>query len=125
MKTKKNGGLTLVEFFILAVIGCILASFSVYSFDKAREMDRLHRIVNNLRVIEGAKDLWMMSLKKKTGDTPSPKDIAPYMRNGVFPPVAVVGEKYQINPVGTPAIARAPVKLGTYKPNSAVTVLAQ
>ena len=56
-------------------------------------------IVQNLRAMDSQKQQWATELGKHLGDIPSPDDLAPYFQNGNFPP-SVVGETYQINPVG-------------------------
>jgi hypothetical protein len=79
-------------------------------------------IISNLRIIEGAKDQWAIECKKEPGSVPTLSDLAPYLKGGEIPQTGVK-EKYSINPVGTPASATAPVKLGTYPAGS--TILAQ
>jgi prepilin-type N-terminal cleavage/methylation domain-containing protein len=118
----RSPGFTLVEIMIVVAIIGLLASMAVPSFMKSRETAQLNTIINNLRVIENAKDTWALENRKGTGDTPAESEIAQYLKNNAFPPALVVGETYNINPVGTPATARTPVKLGTYAPNSTITL---
>ena len=113
---------TLVEIMIVVAIIGLLAAIAIPNFARSREVAQLNAIVNNIRVIENAKDLWALENKKGTGDAPGPTDIAPYLKNNTFPPTLVVGETYNINPVGTPATATTPVKLGTYAAHSNVTL---
>jgi type II secretory pathway pseudopilin PulG len=111
-----------VEIMIVVAIIGLLVAIAVPNFIRAREMSQLNAIVNNLRVVEGAKDQWALENKKGTGDTPADTDIAAYMKNNTYPPTAVVGETYNLNAVGTSATAKTPVKLGTYAANSTVTI---
>ena len=76
----------------------------------------------NLRITEGAKDQWALENKKGTGSTPVASDLAPYTKNITFPATGVVGETYNINPVGIMATATTPVKLGTYTALSNITI---
>jgi prepilin-type N-terminal cleavage/methylation domain-containing protein len=122
IKTCRSPGFTLVEIMIVVAIIGLLATMAIPNFMKSRETAQLGAIINNLRVIENAKDTWALEYRKGTGDTPADSDIAQYLRNNVFPPALVVGETYTINPVGTPASARTPVKLGSYAPNSTITL---
>lgn len=94
-----KSGYSLVEIMIVvAIIGLIMTS-TVPSFVRARERAQQNSIINNLRNIQAAKDVWALELGKATGDTPSQTDLAPYMNKGSFP-VPVSGETYNIETVG-------------------------
>jgi len=120
--TKRRSGLTLIEVLLAIAIFGGLAVITVSNFVKAREQAQLNTIVTNLRVIDGAKDLWALSNKKSVGAMPAPKDIAPYMHRHVFPPTSVVGETYHVNPIGVPPTAVTPKKLRKYKAGSRVEI---
>lgn len=120
-RTYRNSGFTLVEIMIVVAIIGLLAAMAIPNMARSREIAQLSAIINNLRVIENAKDTWALENKKGTGDTPTPTDIGPYLKSG-FPPSLVVGETYSINAVGTPATATTPVKLGTYTASSTITL---
>ena len=121
IKTNRKAGFTLVEIMIVVAIIGLLAAIAIPNFVKARETAQLNSIVNNLRIIEGAKDQWALEQKKGTGDTPVATDIAPYLKNNTMPS-KVVGETYNINVVGTGATATTPVKLGTYAVGANVVI---
>ena len=54
--------------------------------------------INNLRLIDGAKQQWALE-KNKTGDAvPTVRDLLPYLKDGVFP-VCPAGGTYSINTV--------------------------
>ena len=116
IKTNKTAGFTLVEIMIVMAIIGLLAAIAIPNFVKARESAQLNSILNNLRIIEGAKDQWALEQKKGTGDTvgwgSGTNGIADYLKGATVK--NVVGETYNINAVGTPATATSPVKLGTY-----------
>src|SRR5256885_10615248 len=85
IKTNRKAGFTLVEIMIVVAIIGLLAAIAIPNFVKARETAQLNSIVNNLRIIEGAKDQWALEQKKGTGDTPVATDIAPYLKNNTMP----------------------------------------
>src|SRR5204862_94685 len=86
IKTNKNAGFTLVEIMIVVAIIGLLAAIAIPNFVKARESAQLNSIINNLRIIEGAKDQWALENKKGTGDLPtwavSPAGILEYLKGG-------------------------------------------
>ena len=67
-------------------------------------------IIQNLRVIDSQKHAWADEQKKGDNDIPSEADLSPYFQNGKFPP-AVIGETYNINPVGQQPTATTPKRL--------------
>src|SRR5881296_1690798 len=107
IKTNRKAGFTLVEIMIVVAIIGLLAAIAIPNFVKARETAQLNSIVNNLRILEGAKDQWALENKKGTGDTPtwavSPTGIADYLKGNTVK--SIVGETYTINPVGSAATA--------------------
>jgi len=123
IKTNKAAGFTLVEIMIVVAIIGLLAAIAIPNFVKARENAQLNSIFNNLRIIEGAKDQWALENKKGTGDTPTwatgTAGIADFLKGATVK--LVVGETYTINEVGTNAVAKTPVKLGSYTAGSVIT----
>jgi len=121
MKTKQNG-FTLVEIMIVVAIIGLLAAIAIPNFVKAREQAQLNSIFNNLRIIEGAKDQWALEYKKGTGDPIADLTvISEYLKGGKVS--SIVQETYTVNPVGSPATATTPVKLGTYSAGNVITAL--
>ena len=124
IRTNKKAAFTLVEIMIVVAIIGLLAAIAIPNFVKARENAQLNSILNNLRIIEGAKDQWALEAKKGTGDsadwTTATTGIGGYLKGATVK--LVVGETY-LYPfvVGTNTTAKIPVKLGTYAVNDIVT----
>jgi hypothetical protein len=55
--------------------------------------------INNLRILEGAKDQWALENKKGIGDTMSAQDLQPYLKNNAIP-LCPQGGMYTLNAVG-------------------------
>jgi Tfp pilus assembly protein PilE len=85
-----------------AVVG-LLAAIAIPNFVKARETAQYNAILNNLRMMEAAKEQWALENRKREGSAVTEQDMKPYLRSGKINPIA--GETYNINPVGTPATA--------------------
>nr|MBI1231034.1 prepilin-type N-terminal cleavage/methylation domain-containing protein [Cytophagales bacterium] len=101
---KNNNGFTLVEIMIVVAIIGLLAAIAVPNFVRARETAQKNAIINNLRVIESAKQQWALEKKKASADTPVATDLTPYLKGNNMP-TAVAGETYNINAVNTEATA--------------------
>ncbi|HXT40113.1 MAG TPA: hypothetical protein VN887_08820 [Candidatus Angelobacter sp.] len=100
-----------------AVVG-LLAAIAVPNFVKARQTAQYNAIMNNLRMIEGAKDQWALENKKSTGSKVTEQDIEEYIRGGRINPVA--GESYHLNAVGTPAAATLKQQLMNHPAGSVI-----
>ena len=94
---------------VIMIIG-LLAMVAVPNINGALATARYNSIVQNLRVIDNQKQMWAAEHKKGDNDTPSEADLAPYFQNGKFPP-PVVGETYNINPVGQQPTATTPSRI--------------
>lgn len=68
---KKREGFTLVEIMIVVAIIGLLAAIAVPSFVTARTKSQASACLNNLRQIDGAKDLYAMD-----NDNAAPADVA-------------------------------------------------
>jgi competence protein ComGC len=78
----------------------MLAAIAIPNFVKAREVAQKNACINNLRLIEGAKNMWAVEAKKESTDTPTPQDLDTYLKNGFSALKCPAGGVYTINPVG-------------------------
>jgi prepilin-type N-terminal cleavage/methylation domain-containing protein len=108
-KTRKNG-FTLVEIMIVVLIIGLLAAIAVPGFARARADARAKTCVNNLRLIEAAKDQWAMATGAAEGATVTVTD-AEYIEQfkGSTQPLCPVGPTaYVVGAVGTAPTCAAP-----------------
>ena len=99
MKRNLKSGFTLVEIMIVVLIIGLLAAIAVPSFARARTRARTSACINNLRLIDSAKEQWAMENNKNDGDTPTWDDLTPYLKAGQ--PECPAGGTYTIGAVGT------------------------
>ena len=66
MRTRKNKGFTLVEIMIVVAIIGLLAAIAIPSFLRARTTSQQNSCVNNLRQIDGAKDVYALENNNAT-----------------------------------------------------------
>src|SRR5271155_1445996 len=84
----------------------LIASIPLFiQFIKAHSTSAMNPCVNNLRVIDAAKNQWALQYDKTTNDTPTWNDLLPFVSrsgttNGI--PVCPAGGTYTIGRVGVP-----------------------
>jgi hypothetical protein len=80
----------------------MMMAIAIPNFVKARETAQMNACINNLRMIDAAKNEWALESGKKPGDVPTEQDLKPYFKNGTFP-TCPAGGTYTIG-----AISNAP-----------------
>jgi len=107
VKTTHKSGFTLVEIMIVVAIIGLLAAIAIPNFVRARNTAQKNACINNLRVIDGAKQQWALENKKADTDIPTSDDIKVYIKNNQFPSCPG-GGTYTIGAVNTdPTCSRA------------------
>ena len=97
----RKQGFTLVEIMIVVLIIGLLAAIAIPNFIKARTTTQKNACIDNLRVIEGAKEQWAMEEKKGASDTPDQAAIEVYMKAY---PTCPAGGAYTIGDMSTPPV---------------------
>lgn len=77
---KSRGGFTLVEIMIVVAIIALLAAIAVPGFLRARKRSQASKIINDLRLIDGAKDQYAIENNKKSGDVVGVPDWTNYLK---------------------------------------------
>ncbi len=104
---KKSGlptwAIVLIVLGIAGVVGIVvigmLAAIAIPNFVKARNTAQMNACLNNLRQIEGAKQMWALETKKEVTDSPTQGDLTAYLKNGQLP-ICPAGGAYTFNAVG-------------------------
>jgi competence protein ComGC len=96
-----------VSFALIPIIG-ILAAIAVPNFVKARATAQMHACINNLRIIEGAKQQWALENKKVQTDTPTAQELNSYIAGGFGSLQCPAGGVYTINAAGAEATCSIP-----------------
>ena len=76
-------------------------------FQQVRVEGQVNACINKLRMIEGAKEQWVLENKKPAGSSLSAQDLQPYLRNNAIP-ACPLGGVYTLNIVGAPATSSIP-----------------
>lgn len=84
---------------IVAIFG-LLAAIAIPSFVKARDTSQLNTCINNLRMIDAAKEQAALEHNYKKGDTVSEQEVSQSLKNGFSGLVCPKASHYTINPVG-------------------------
>ena len=101
MILKKNtAGFTLVEIMIVVAIIGLLAAIAVPNFAQARTNARRGTCVNNMRLIDAAKEQYALENNKDSTVTPVAADITAYLKSNTMP-VCPGNGTYTIAAIGT------------------------
>ena len=97
LKTNRKSGFTLVEIMIVVAIIGLLAAIAIPNFVRARQTSQTNACINNLRIIDAAKQQWALEKGQQTSATPNSTDIVPYLgRAGTAMPNEPLGGSYPI-----------------------------
>ena len=94
---KNRGGFTLVEIMIVVAIIALLAAIAVPNFLRARKRSQATRIIEDLRLIDGAVDQYAIEANRVAGDTVPWDAIKLYLKPGsnlVVTGKSVIGGDY-------------------------------
>jgi prepilin-type N-terminal cleavage/methylation domain-containing protein len=80
----KHAGFTLVELMIVVAIIALLAAIAVPGFLRARKRSQASRILNDLRLIDGAVDQYAIETGRSTGFTVDTADYTNYLKKNAI-----------------------------------------
>ena len=76
----KRAGFTLVEIMIVVAIIALLAAIAVPGFLRSRKRSQASKILNDLRMIDGAVDQYAIETSRKSGDPVAIADWTNYLK---------------------------------------------
>jgi prepilin-type N-terminal cleavage/methylation domain-containing protein len=79
-KPTRHAGFTLVEIMIVVAIIALLAAIAVPGFLRARKRSQASKILNDLRLIDGAVDQYSIETGRKTNDPVNIADWTNYLK---------------------------------------------
>lgn len=84
---------------VVAIVG-LLAAIAIPSFVKARTTSQLNACINNMRMIDAAKEQAGLEHGYRVGDAVPESEVSPYLRGGLKGTVCPAGGRYTLNPLG-------------------------
>jgi prepilin-type N-terminal cleavage/methylation domain-containing protein len=97
---------TLVEIMIVVAIIALLAAIAVPGFLRARKRSQASRVINDLRLIDNALDMYAIENNKSTGNLVNVADWTKYMKAGTN--LYITGKDILGNPYGTQLVDDIP-----------------
>ena len=82
LQMRSRRAFTLVEIMIVVAIIALLASIAVPGFLRARKRSQASRVINDLRLIDNALDLYAIENNKSTGNPVNVADWTKYVKVG-------------------------------------------
>jgi prepilin-type N-terminal cleavage/methylation domain-containing protein len=82
LRSRPNEAFTLVEIMIVVAIIALLAAIAVPGFLRARKRSQASRVLNDLRLIDNACDMYAIENNKKTNDPVAVADWTNYLKKG-------------------------------------------
>src|SRR5579872_809322 len=82
LKNHRKLGFTLVEIMIVVAIIGLLAAIAIPNFVRARTTSQQNACINNLRLIDAAKQQWALEKGQAGSVTPASSDLQPYLGRG-------------------------------------------
>jgi type II secretory pathway pseudopilin PulG len=89
-----------VEIMIVVAIVVVLAGLAMVNFQQARMNARRGACVNNLRLLDAAKEEYALANNKDATVTPVAGDLIPYLKSGAMP-VCPANGAYTVGAIGT------------------------
>jgi len=82
LQRRPKKAFTLVEIMIVVAIIAVLAAIAVPGFLRARKRSQASRVLNDLRLIDNACDMYAIETNKKTNDPINVADWTNYLKKG-------------------------------------------
>jgi hypothetical protein len=102
-----------------AAVPAILAAIAIPNFVKARQTAQQNACINNLRLIQAAKDQWDLEKRKPATAVPTREDIQPYLGRGRGTIQCPQGGEYHVGAVGESPTCSIPSHvLPNYRPTT-------
>lgn len=99
-RMKLKHGFTLVEIMIVVLIVALLAAIAVPAFARARSISQKNACLNNLRLIDSAKEQFALDNNKDADTVPDEDDLVKYLKNNLAPKCPAGGD-YTMNSIST------------------------
>src|SRR5205814_10278493 len=100
----RRGCFTGVEIRMMVAITALLAAIAVPGFLRARTRSQASRILNDLRMIDGAVDQYAIETNRSTGNTVGVTDWTNYLKKGTAlynTGISLLGSAYGVQTVDT------------------------
>jgi len=96
--TSASGGREIIGGVAIAPVG-LLSAIAIPSFVKARATARGNACINNLRMLDAAKEQWALAKRRQEGDEPVESEALEYVK-GASMPICPQGGSYTLNVIG-------------------------